>query len=158
MSYILDALRKAEAERQRGAVPGLHDQAGAAGMPVAIETRQGRGLRWPLIVGLLLVAALVGVLWVYRGLWPAPPVPVQERERQAALAQPPAGVQTAQSPAPAAGVTVAQAPVPPANTAVVEPSQASKAAPLPVPPPTPAPARTSAPADGHARSPFPRWA
>lgn len=25
MSYILDALRRAEAERQQGQVPGLHD-------------------------------------------------------------------------------------------------------------------------------------
>lgn len=29
MSYILDALRRAEAERERGAVPGLHSQPGA---------------------------------------------------------------------------------------------------------------------------------
>ena len=26
MSYILDALKRAEAERERGAVPGLHSQ------------------------------------------------------------------------------------------------------------------------------------
>ena len=37
MSYILDALRRAEAERGRGGVPGLHSQAvpvpGAAPVP-----------------------------------------------------------------------------------------------------------------------------
>ena len=146
MSYILDALRKAEAERQRGAVPGLHDQAGAAGLAAVSDASQRRGRRLPLIIGLLVVAvALVGVLMLNRGLWPGAAVPpAQERERQAGTAQAPAGAQTVQSPAPAAGVTVAQAPVPPVTT----PAPATVPSPLPAPVPAPAaaPARLAAPA------------
>ena len=113
MSYILDALRKADAERQRGAVPGLHDQAGVAGMAAASDVRHRRSLRLPLIVGLLVVTALVGALWVYRGLWLGAAVPhAPERERQAAAAQPLAAAQTDQTPPPAAGVNVVQAPAP----------------------------------------------
>ena len=146
MSYILDALRKAEAERQRGAVPGLHDQAGAAGLAAVSDASQRRGRRLPLIIGLLVVAvALVGVLMLNRGLWPGAQVPpAHERERQAGPARAPAGAQTVQSPAPAAGVTVAQAPVPPVTT----PAPATVPSPLPAPVPAPAaaPARLAAPA------------
>ena len=140
MSYILDALRKADAERQRGAVPGLHDQAGVAGIATAPDAHQGRGLRLPLIVGLLVVTALVGALWLYRGLWPGAAVPpAPERERQAALAQPPTSAQPVQTPAPAAGVTVAPAPAPLVATpapAVPEPALPGNAA---VTPPAAAP-------------------
>lgn len=140
MSYILDALRKADAERQRGAVPGLHDQTGAAGMAVAFETRQGRGLRRPLIVGLLLVTALVGVLWVYRGQWSGTPVhAAQERERQAALARAPAVAQTGQSPAPGAAVTATQAPAPLSTMPGPGPAPAAVPAPLQAPAPAPSP-------------------
>ena len=67
MSYILDALRKADAERQRGAVPGLHDQAGVAGTAAGSGAGPGRGRRLPLIIGLLVAAALVAacaVVWL----------------------------------------------------------------------------------------------
>ena len=140
MSYILDALRKAEAERQRGAVPGLHDQAGAAGLAAVSDASQRRGRRLPLIIGLLVVAvALAGVLMLNRGLWPGAQVPpAQERERQAGPAQAPAGAQTVQSPAPAAGVTVAQAPVPPVTTPAPGPSSALVLVPAPSPAPAPA--------------------
>jgi len=44
MSYILDALRRADAERSRGAVPGLHAQ----GLPADLEpaARDYRPLFW----------------------------------------------------------------------------------------------------------------
>jgi general secretion pathway protein B len=144
MSYILDALRKAEAERQRGAVPGLHDQAGAAGTAAGSGTSQGRGVRLPrlsLLIGLLVVTALVGVLWVYRGLWPGAPVPPpQEREPQATSAQSPAGAQAVQSAASDAAVSVAQAPVPAAATPATGPSPAPLPATATVPAPPVAPA------------------
>ena len=153
MSYILDALRKAEAERQRGAVPGLHDQAGAAGLAAVSDAGQRRGRRLPLIIGLLVVAvALMSVLMLNRGLWPGAQVPpAHERERQAGPAQAPAGAQTVQSPAPAAGVTVAQAPVPPATMPAPGPSSALVLVPAPSPAPAPAavaaaPAEPAAPA------------
>ena len=147
MSYILDALRKADAERQRGAVPGLHDQAGVAGTAAGSGAGPGRGRRLPLIIGLLVAAALVGVLWVYRGLWPGVAVPpAQERERQAAAVQPPAAEQTVQSPAPAAGLTVAPAPAPLAATPAPGASSAAVPAPAPALAPAPAPAPVPAPA------------
>lgn len=45
MSYILDALNRAEAERQRGAVPGLQDQTQPLAVPnaaPAVAARWGR--------------------------------------------------------------------------------------------------------------------
>jgi general secretion pathway protein B len=60
MSYILDALKKSEQERQRGAVPGLHTvQASVSGV------RENRS-RWLLVlaVALLLNAGLLGY-WLY---------------------------------------------------------------------------------------------
>lgn len=141
MSYILDALRKADAERQRGAVPGLHDQAGAAGGAAASGAGPGRGRRMPLIIGLPVAAALVGVLWVYRGLWPGFAVPpAQERGPQATSAPTLASAQAVQRSASEAAVSVAQAPV----TGVDTPATAT--APLPLPTPLPAPAPAPAPA------------
>jgi len=142
MSYILDALRKAEAERQRGAVPGLHDQAGAAGLAAAPDAGQGRGLRLPFFIGLLVVAALVGALWLNRGLWPGGAVPpAPGRNQPAGTAQAPAGAQTVQSHAPAAGVAVAQAPEPPATM------------PAPAPGPGPSPALVVVPKESAAPTP-----
>lgn len=63
MSYILDALKKAESERQLGNVPGVHAQAA----PVA----GGKSLVGWLIVGLL---ALIALLLVWRTLVPGTPV------------------------------------------------------------------------------------
>jgi len=156
MSYILDALRKADAERQRGAVPGLHDQAGVAGMATAPDARQGRGLRLPLIVGLLVVTALVGALWLNRGLWPGAAVPpAPERERQAAPAQPPAAAQPVQTPAPAAGVNVAQAPAPLPTMPAPGPSPAGVPAPAPAPSPAPAPVLAPSPSGLATATPAP---
>jgi general secretion pathway protein B len=144
MSYILDALRKADAERQRGTVPGLHDQAGVAGRAVASDASQGRGgrlPRQPLLIGLLVVTALVGLLWVYRGLLPGVAVPpAQERERQAAPVQPPTSSQTVQSPAPSAGVNVVQAPAPLATMPASLPAPAAALVPATAPAAPAAPA------------------
>ena len=72
MSYILDALRRAETERQRGAVPGLHAQAMATSLaePVSVSRRGPGALLWAGGAGLLL--ALGATAW-----WlTAAPVPV----------------------------------------------------------------------------------
>jgi len=67
MSYVLEALRRAEAERQRGNVPGLHAQTLPA--PEAVEAEPGPGPRsgWPLAVGALALVSLLAAVWWWRG-------------------------------------------------------------------------------------------
>ena len=73
MSYILDALRRADAERQRGGVPGLHDQPGAlvaaalAAGHQAPNAAAGRLARWGVAGGLVLLA-MAGAWWMGRGM------------------------------------------------------------------------------------------
>ena len=64
MSYILDALKRADAERERGHVPGLHSQGTPA--PAAGATRPRRpGV--PLMVGTIaLLVAAAAALWWWR--------------------------------------------------------------------------------------------
>ena len=59
MSYILDALKKAEAERHQGAVPTLHVQPAAA-LPADIDSSGGRKRLVLLAGGMLL--AVSGIL------------------------------------------------------------------------------------------------
>lgn len=76
MSYILDALRRAEAERarERGKVPGLHDPVQGATTPIEDDEAGGRG-RW-IAGGLVVLVAAAGGLWLWhdRGEPPAPVV------------------------------------------------------------------------------------
>lgn len=58
MSYILDALRRAQSERERGSVPGLHSQSLGSGMP-ASEPAPSRA--WLVWLGVVLLAA--ALLW-----------------------------------------------------------------------------------------------
>lgn len=138
MSFILDALRRADAERERerGRVPGLNSQADAL-PPVATATAAARRpattvLGWLLSgagAGLVLAAAL-GWWWSASrpdpGLGPAGPAPGEAGSVDMAAAQPP----IAATPPDAAGRAVA-----PGTT----PLQAQ----VPVPPPTPMPTRAA---------------
>jgi general secretion pathway protein B len=67
MSYILDALRKAEAERERerGAVPGLRSHLAPGGLAADVAAARGRtGWLWPLLAaGLVLAAGGAWLLW-----------------------------------------------------------------------------------------------
>lgn len=90
MSFILDALRKSDAERQRAATPGLAD--------VRYATRRTRRNIWLPILVVVLAAnvAFMGVQWFSRG-----------NDRPAATAEIAAGTpaesgQSAATPAPAA--------------------------------------------------------
>jgi general secretion pathway protein B len=69
MSYILEALEKAEAERALGVVPGLHAQVAASPLPAAQP-----GARLRLLLGLPL--ALVALLVLAAMLWFRQPAPV----------------------------------------------------------------------------------
>ena len=64
MSYILDALRKADAERERGTVPGIHAQPMFADASPPAPAREPRPWLWALVaaVGVALVAALLWAL------------------------------------------------------------------------------------------------
>ena len=67
MSYILDALRRSQAERDRGQVPGLNTQAAPA-LPLPSPAQRPAAL-WAGVALALLVVLGLGVLW----LRPAPP-------------------------------------------------------------------------------------
>lgn len=98
MSLILEALRRADAERQRGAVPGLHAQTGMA-LPShgGAGPQAASGQRWLLlgVVGALLLGGLGALAWV-RISTPAPapvaaalPLAVPAAAPVAAAAAPP---------------------------------------------------------------------
>lgn len=152
MSYILDALRRAEAdrERERGQVPGLHTQP-PSGAEAAPASGQRRWLPWA-GGGLLLLAGIAAGSWWASG------------EREAAV---PA------DPTPAARINTAPAPVPtappatPAVASVAMPQPAASGSPYlpPAPPPGAVPAApvpapiASAPAPvPAAEAPIPRLA
>lgn len=117
MSYILDALRRADAERERGGVPGLHTQA----MPEVGDDdgrSRPRGLKaWHWLAIGLLGGLAVAVAWQWPSTEPTP-TPV--------LPPPPVAM-----PAPAP-VTAAPAPVAPTTPVAIAPMR-------PSPPPPAAP-------------------
>jgi general secretion pathway protein B len=122
MSYILDALRRADAERERGGVPGLHTQA----MPEFGDDERpprSRGLKpWQwVVIGLGAgVALAIAVAWPWSGSEPAPPA--------AALPPPPIAIATPPAAAPA--VLPEPAPVPVATMPTAAPSVAPAIAPM----------------------------
>lgn len=61
MSYILDALRRADSERERGAVPGLRAQPIPA-PGLAPRARSSPGL-WPWLTGALMIVVAGGAAW-----------------------------------------------------------------------------------------------
>jgi len=61
MSYILDALKRADAERSRGSVPGLHVRQTVE--PVATGWVVGHRIWWLAFEVVLALAALVGWFW-----------------------------------------------------------------------------------------------
>lgn len=152
MSYILDALKRADAERGRGAVPGLHTrQLANPGDSDPAAPRARRAL-WLGVAAALALAGVGGGLWFWQTAPEAPlalvvpPVTIQP-QLSAAVAPPVAAIapelapvvptaatQTAPAPAAsAAAVPVVKAPV----KAKPEPARAAPA--VATPSPTPAP-------------------
>lgn len=125
MSYILDALRRADAERERerGAVPGLHARTIPMGVPepVAAPARPA----W-LVPALVLTAVALLALAVWAGLRGRPPV---------AAGAAPASAAALPAPTPA--------PVTPVAPAIASPPPAPLVQIVPVPVPVPAPAATA---------------
>jgi general secretion pathway protein B len=125
MSYILDALKRAESERSRGQIPGLHAQPMAR---VALD-REERSPVWKTLVFAVIAALVLGALawWWLSSDGPAPAaVPSQAAPL---AASPSIGAAPANPPA--------QVSAPPPVVAAAEPvvSAASKPAPRRNPPP-----------------------
>jgi len=178
MSYILEALKKAQAERQLGNAPTIHAPQAAPLAPAGVAAS-----RKPLFIGLgagaLVVAA--GAVFLWRGApvqAPAGQVAALPAVIGAAAGSPATVSAPAASPAAAASVATAPAPTAPAASSTLEVSappsppraeaprvaQARPPAPAahgsahvpaaPTPVPTPAPAQTaSAPARAPAPAP-----
>ena len=92
MSYILDALRRADAERQRGAVPGLHAPAGA-GLPAEAAAAPGApARRLGLLAAALALLGLAGAAgWLLRPT-AGPGAPVSARPAPTVLPGPAAAM------------------------------------------------------------------
>jgi len=130
MSYILDALKRADAERARGAVPGLHAQQWPntnAAAPVATSNRL-----WMLTAAAVaLLAVALGLWWLSRTPAPAPLV----TPAAAPLAAAPTALP---DPAPVPVPVPAQVPAAAAPTAPAKPAPVTTVAKaLPAAPPTP---------------------
>lgn len=127
MSYVLDALRRAESERARGELPGLHAQPLPAAAPATV------GAAPPRRVGAIVALALAALLMLAAAAWwmraaapsreavidPAAPGPV--RAAGSATAGPDSGP-TPRSPA---GASVAADPEPVDAPAAADPGSAA---------------------------------
>lgn len=127
MSYILDALKKAEAERKLGAVPGIYAPAADAGS-------DPRSRRMPWLAGALalLLVMLAALAWVRP--WIAPQ----------ALPRMPEPVRPASAP-PLPPLAAAPAPLVPVTPLVQPPPAKPKAAARIAPPPARPPIASAAP-------------
>ena len=137
MSYILDALKRADAERAHGDVPGLHTrQLATPALPAS--TRTGRYL-WPAVAALALAAG--AALW---WLWPTSgnymkPVAVAPATIKAPVIAPLAPPQP---------MLTAAVPIPSASASTAAPLTSAPA------PTVPAPVRASASQTGPANVPL----
>jgi len=130
MSYILDALRRADSERERGAVPSLHSRQASEALADADDDEGGERKRFsPLVwtvIGLLVL--LIAVLaWQLMGTRSPEPSPLPTT----------VAVVPAPTPGPVAGVEPV---APPPPTQPVQPAQPAQPAPMAAAnPPSPAP-------------------
>jgi general secretion pathway protein B len=162
MSYILEALKKAQAERQLGNAPTIH-----AAQPVVAAPPDAAASRKPLFVGLGAGALVVvaGALFLWRAAPApapvaaprvavvAPPVPASPRAGRAPPPPPRPSPPRVVDAAPAAPSVAPAAPAPapaPVQGRMPVPAMVAGAAPAraasPTPVPAPAPASAAAPA------------
>lgn len=165
MSYILDALKRADAERERGHVPGLHSQSAAmlSATSHKAPSRPSRRAQATAVAVLLLTAA--AALWWWSGTDQPPPavaVPAPASAPDALPADaPPPPVLTAPVVAPApppAPVLPILAPPVPAAPASRAPVEAAAPAAIAAPAPATSPDSVRPPADlpPEARAALPR--
>jgi general secretion pathway protein B len=125
VSLILDALRKADAERERGSVPGLHSQ---PVVPLSAETPKKPVSRphWLFIAIGVAVGLALAATWVLVGREAASPVVAVTPPQQPI---PPAPL----LPAPAGGAPMIGMAPPPSATARPDGQPAAQPAPWPAP-------------------------
>ena len=141
MSYILEALKKAQAERQLGEVPSVH----APSMQVGADAPAGGKLKKPMIAAMVVMAGVILALLAL--VWRKGEAPQPAPANAPVMVAPP----VAQTPAPVAVAPTAMAPmaaVPSAPPAPVEAkplaaasSKASAVVATSAPAPAPAPAQ-----------------
>lgn len=120
MSFILDALQRADAERERGAVPGLH--ARQVNSPYGTG-RAGSRKGWALVVaGVLALALAAMAVWMWLGNPPAAVAPV--------ASMPVTQAARTTTPTPASPAAVAALTTPPAVAPPVAATQPPKPAPV----------------------------
>ena len=137
MSFILDALKKSDKERQQRATPALQS------VYAAPEPRPVNRRMWPslLVLALLINAGLL-VWWLQPWRNPTPSTPAQETRGQEAPA--PAGTPVAKAPAGeqlAAASSIKTPPPPEASAVKTNPEPVKN---VPIPPTIPAPAKSEA--------------
>lgn len=140
MSFILDALKKADSERHLGRLPGLHTPAVAPALLAGDGTRWWQRTSWVVTIGAG-AAVLAGAAWY--NLHPALP-----NDMQAPVSQSVAGTSRAASPS---GPVALAPPPPPASIAPMVVATV-----IPVPPALPkpiVPPRKEAVAQGTAKPP-----
>jgi general secretion pathway protein B len=126
MSYILDALRRADAERERGAVPSLQSQQNAIVDDDAAPAARSRALVWA--VAGLAVALVVVVAWNLFGSSHPPPRPTAEGAVAPALTAAPIPLPTTPVATPQGATTT-----PPQAAAPAMPQEAAPATVEPAP-------------------------
>lgn len=138
MSYILDALRRAEAERVSGRVPGLHAQSASSGKR-DVHTRPLWSGPWVWVgsgvCGGVLVAALA--VWLLTQPAPTPPPAVVVAPRAPVTEATPVPLTPTN---PSVAPALAQRETPAYNAPPIEPRSPITAAVRAVPAPAPAPA------------------
>jgi general secretion pathway protein B len=150
MSYILEALRRADAERERGAVPGLHAQSTVGELEIPPTRERRPGVAVAAGVGVLAVA--VGAI-AWFGPWRETPAPGARTAAAPATAETPAATPV--------HPTAADAVAPPAAVPAQPPQAATAMSPLPMAsslPPEVSQPRAPAPATPTAATPATRGA
>jgi general secretion pathway protein B len=146
VSLILDALRRADAERERGAVPGLHAQ--STPLPSVETEPPARAAPWPWIAAAMSALLLLVLAWMLggrdagHGVSPSTPTAGVPAPQVAPAAQAtPAASSPASSPAPPARETLPVAE--PAPWPAPDSRKATATAAMATPPPV-APAAAAA--------------
>jgi general secretion pathway protein B len=140
MSYILDALKRADAERERGHVPGLHSQSAAMLSATSRKVPHKPSRRAQATAAAVLLLTAAAAFWWWSGTdLPAPAVPGPASAPEAPPADaPPPPVLTAPVAAPApppAPVLPILAPPVPASPAARTPVEAAGPAAIAAPAP-----------------------